>query len=138
MKVYISGPMRGYPSFNYPLFHEAAAWLRDWGYKALNPVEINADLDGTGAEFSQYMRRDLTAVAMADAILLLPGWRGSIGANVELINAIALGLKTGIYPSDVEAKTFSDVRPRFFETDYPQPNYVLLGRELRNKQEVPA
>lgn len=130
MKVYISGPMRGYPKFNYPAFNDADEWLIFHGYTPLNPVTINADLDGTDASFADYMRRDIAAVAEADAIFLLSGWRDSVGANVELITAISLGLRLGYY--------YPDLVPVLFSTEYPQPNYALLGRELRNKQEVPA
>ena len=39
MNIYVAGPMRGYPEFNFPSFHAAAAQLRAAGHTVFNPAE---------------------------------------------------------------------------------------------------
>lgn len=92
---YISGPMRGLPDFNYPLFNEVAKTLRDSGYRVYNPAE---NFDGkTDLEFSDYMYQDLTQLMDSDAVLMLPGWQDSEGARAEYLVARSLGLFIGYH-----------------------------------------
>jgi hypothetical protein len=103
MKVYIAGPMRGIPMFNYPAFDAAAALWRSKGWEVINPAEIDRQEDGAAPTletpvdvpplpFSVYMRRDITALLTVDAIAFLPGWENSKGACVERVVAEALDL----------------------------------------------
>lgn len=87
--VYISGPMRGYPEHNYPLFNETAARLRSEGYEVVNPAENFAGrLD---LEQKTYLRKDVVQMAtQCSAIYLLPGWQNSAGARLEYGVAVAL------------------------------------------------
>ena len=41
-KIYIAGPMRGLPDFNYPKFNYYAAIYRSVGWEVENPAEIGA------------------------------------------------------------------------------------------------
>ena len=114
MKIYLAGPMRGIPEFNFPAFNKGAAMLRAEGHEVFNPAE--RDAKEYGAEFTQYVKdhqtsdekdvakfgctiRDcLTAdlhwiCTQADAIALLPGWDNSKGVRAELATANALGLQ---------------------------------------------
>lgn len=98
-KIYIAGPMTGYPQFNYPAFCEAAAKLRAEGWEVFSPAEIGIDRYGDDSEGMKMTRRqclafELTWIALqADAIYLLPGWNESTGARTEKALADALGLE---------------------------------------------
>lgn len=43
MRIYIAGPMRGYPNFNFPAFDEAAARGRALGHEIISPAEIDRE-----------------------------------------------------------------------------------------------
>lgn len=96
--VYISGPMRGRPDYNYPQFHEVAKALRRNGlgsgeflpsFNVLNPAEnFDGDQD---RPIHEYLALDIRQVLDADAVVLLPGWRNSEGARLEIAVAQATG-----------------------------------------------
>ena len=88
MKVYISGPMTGYPDFNYPAFNAAETWLTDRGHDVLNPARHPKQDTWAG-----YLRLDLADVLTADGIALLPGWEASRGAQLEVHVAHSLGIR---------------------------------------------
>ena len=117
MNVYLAGPMRGIPNFNFPAFHKAAAKLRDAGHKVFNPAEKdekkygkNISKSPTGslktAEKRGFSLRaalgaDLAFIcAKADAVALLPGWKNSKGARAEKATAEALGLEVWFLKDD--------------------------------------
>ncbi len=89
-RVYLAGPMTGYPDLNFPLFHAEAARLRSLGYEVVNPAEINAD---PAAEWHVCMRADIAHLVTCDGIALLPGWEKSRGATLELHIAQHLGMR---------------------------------------------
>jgi len=111
MKIYIAGPMRGIPEFNYPAFHAAAAKLRADGHEVFSPAEKDLERDGVdwgkaqadgdlkAAEAKGFSLRvalgdDLEFICKhADAVALLRGWENSKGACAERAAAIALGLE---------------------------------------------
>ena len=109
--VYIAGPMRGIPEFNFPAFRAAAAKLRAEGHEVFNPAERDVERHGTdiskgntagceeqaakehGFDLRTALGEDLAWIcAKAEAIALLPGWRNSKGATAEHAVAVALGL----------------------------------------------
>lgn len=113
MRVYLAGPMRGIPEFNFPAFHAAAALLRAEGHVVFNPAEKDVETYGenvtspTGNERTLArkvgktpleLRREVFLVDTewickhADAIALLPRWESSKGATAERALGIALGL----------------------------------------------
>ena len=112
MKVYLAGPMRGLPRFNFPAFHKAARRLRKQGYDVFSPAERDIERHGkdisrrnpTGDELLAEKKfgfsiRDAMGDDMAwickhaDAVALLPGWKKSKGAKAERALAEALGLE---------------------------------------------
>ncbi len=89
MKLYISGPMTaiGPPTWNFPAFRQAAAELRLAGYEVIDPSEKGIV---AGWEWKDYLRYDLAQVLEVDGLALLPGWRASRGARLEVHVARAL------------------------------------------------
>ncbi len=88
MRIYVAGPMTGYPDLNFPAFHTAAAALRVRGHHVENSTEINAD---PKAPWLDCMRMDIARLVTCDAVYLLPGWEKSRGAKVEHGLAVGMG-----------------------------------------------
>ncbi len=105
MKVYLAGPMRGIADNNAPAFAAAAKLLRSQGHEVWSPAEHDEVLgiEASNCQLGAVFSRDLTAVCLMDAVVLIPGWRKSHGAVLER------------HAADV-------VRKRVFE---------LVGQELR-------
>lgn len=93
-RIYVAGPMTGYPDFNYPAFNAAADSLRAKGFDVLNPVdaEQHNQTPGTPQAWGWYMRHALRMVLDADGLALLDGWEKSKGATLEVHVAQRLGL----------------------------------------------
>lgn len=101
MKVYLAGPMRGLPDWNYLAFDKAEIAWRDAGHHVFNPARLARAL---GYDFSScggmadrphlqhVMISDVACLYAAEAIALLPGWELSEGATVELALAQFLNL----------------------------------------------
>jgi len=100
MKIYVAGPMTGYPELNFPAFHAAAALLRAEGHEVVNPAEINAD---PSAGWLDCMRADIRELVTCDAIYLLRGWMCSRGATLERQIAEGLGFSV-MFQQPEEAK----------------------------------
>ena len=110
MKIYLAGPMRGIPEFNFPAFHEAARILRNKGHAVFSPAEADIEKHGDisvgnhfgsellateehGFNLRETLATDLTWICKeADAVALLPGWQNSLGAQAERAIALALHL----------------------------------------------
>lgn len=90
MRLYLAGPMQGYPDHNYPAFFAEAARLRALGYLVENPAEINHDFATVGRAVC--MRRDLRALMRCDMVALLPGAFMSAGAQCETAVAEQCGI----------------------------------------------
>ena len=93
MKIYISGPISGFPKGNREAFEHAAELIRANGHDPVNPHEVCAHLGDT-ATWEVYMRADIKALMDCDAILQLKGWRDSSGAIVEHQTALFVGIKS--------------------------------------------
>jgi hypothetical protein len=81
--------MGSLPDLNFPAFHTEAARLRALGYDVVNPAEINPDPTTPREEC---LKRDIAALLTCDEIAVLPGWRFSEGASLEVEIARATGL----------------------------------------------
>lgn len=89
-RIYVAGPMTGYPELNFPAFHAAAAQLRAAGWNVENPADHG---EVPGAEWADYMHVDVAMLASCSAIYLLPGWSKSRGGSVEAMLAHWLGME---------------------------------------------
>jgi len=111
LKIYLAGPMRGIPEFNFPAFFAAAIQLRKTGAFVFNPAERDVERHGestykgnltgdikqaehdAGFNLRVALHDDLSFICLeADAVALLPGWQRSKGACAERETALALGL----------------------------------------------
>lgn len=77
MRLYIAGPMSGYPDLNFRAFFDAEEALRSIGVESLNPARNEC----TG--WKPCMRAALRQIADADDMAMLPGWEQSRGARIE-------------------------------------------------------
>ena len=108
--IYLAGPMRGYPEFNFPTFHAVAWALRQSGHEVFNPAEKDIERHG-GVDISKgnkhgsleqaqdehhfslraALAQDLDFIChKADTVVLLPGWETSNGSMAEHRTAVAL------------------------------------------------
>lgn len=116
MKIYLAGPMRNIPEFNFPAFHKAAKKLRDEGHTVFSPAENDlekteidvkgksgslTEIEGKGGwSLRDALHDDLVFITKeAEAVALLPGWEASKGVAAELATAKALGLRVIILES---------------------------------------
>jgi len=104
MKIYLAGPMRGLPEFNFPAFFAAAKDLRKRGWEVFNPAERDLNRDhfnpktDAAKPMAYYMQYDLRAVCRSDAVVVLPGFRKSKGARLEVHVAREIGIPVLRYP----------------------------------------
>lgn len=93
MKLYLAGPMRNKPEYNFPAFLEAAKRLRAYGHTVLNPAEH--DLEGGfdpqkelgNFDLGAALLWDLNAIHESEGIVLLPDWKASQGVHLEIAYA---------------------------------------------------
>lgn len=89
MRLYLAGPMTGYPQLNFPAFHDMAARLRHLGHDIINPAEINPN---PGAAWTECMKADIPQMLTCEGVVTLPGWERSRGASLEVYVASNLGM----------------------------------------------
>jgi hypothetical protein len=98
-RIYIAGPMRGLPFYNFPAFDSAAAKFRASGWEVISPAEMdrsrgfNEAVDVPDGEFlKSAILEDLNVISTCTAVAFLPGWERSKGALAEKALAEFLGL----------------------------------------------
>jgi len=131
-KIYLAGPMTGYPKFNFPLFDQVAAELRamaspNFPIEVVSPAELDdpksraAALQSewgdpeeyarlTGLSWADFLSRDVKLIADGgfNAIVALPGWRNSRGARLETFVGHLCGIYTHEYTEGLITKVSID------------------------------
>lgn len=106
-KLYIAGPMRGYPRFNFDAFFRAEELLRARGYGTINPARMDVDggfdpdtnpAEVTRDDIAKFFTRDILAIVTldrrkGDGLAMLDNWQDSEGAVTEARIGHMLGLK---------------------------------------------
>lgn len=108
MKVYLGGPMRGQPLYNFQAFENATWALREAGIEVVSPHELDMRHDRVSASYykepdglrifrhvalpdsenvtDQLLRMladDIRQMRGCDALIFLDGWENSLGCQVE-------------------------------------------------------
>lgn len=104
-RVYIAGPMSGYPEHNFPAFERAILHLKNRGYlpvspHLIDPTHVGECRIGNGAKYrvganghmeSCHLLADIKQLVHCDAIYMLKGWEASFGSELELTCAKRFG-----------------------------------------------
>lgn len=108
-KIYIAGPMRGKPYFNFPEFDKAKERLLSLGYDVYSPADADRaagfdpftmppDYDwkklpeGEGWDIKTIAKRCCDALLGCDGVYLIPGWQHSTGTQAEVSLAFWIGI----------------------------------------------
>jgi len=137
--VYLAGPMRGLPDFNFPAFDTARDHGSSLGWVVINPADMDRESRfeetdttqdvGAPEAAREFFQRDMAALHSlhaehGDAIAMLPGWENSTGARAEYHAAKWLGLKI------LDARTFKPLGEDTFcghESGTVSPHYELIS-----------
>lgn len=86
-RIYLSGPITGIADYH-QRFEKAKVELVAAGY---NNIANPAELDGVINEgkYDEYMSLCMSLLDMCDVVVMLPGWKESLGANREYGYALA-------------------------------------------------
>jgi hypothetical protein len=78
-RVYLAGPMTGYPDYNRPAFLQAAERIATH----TNLIPVHTAWVNLGFEYDEYMALSIEVLELCDYITLLEGWEDSEGARIE-------------------------------------------------------
>lgn len=87
---YLSGPMSGYPNYNFDAFQRTVDRLRPIGFKIVSPHEVSPP-DWSLSEkeiWTVQMAKCREQMALCNAAIMLRGWPESRGALIELDYAL--------------------------------------------------
>ncbi|MHB1973804.1 MAG: deoxynucleotide monophosphate kinase family protein [Acidimicrobiales bacterium] len=115
MRIYVAGPMRGLPDYNFSAFDAARDFLAGLGHDVVSPADIDrlagfvVERGGRVALTPSFsiegaLRRDFAAICSCDAVAFLPGWEASSGSLAE--RRIALDVGCQLWRVDPGAGTF--------------------------------
>ena len=126
--IYLAGPMRGIPEFNFPLFKMVAQGLRLAGHEVFSPADQDIEFHGTdiskgnatgseeqaakehGFDLRRALADDTQWICLhADTICMLPGWENSKGAVAEHALSVALGHDVWFWES-IKERPFNELQ----------------------------
>lgn len=94
LKIYISGKMRGMDEEeSRQLFSAAAEMFEEEGCKVINPWDIEDEKKKVCKDWGDFILYDLPILKECDAIVMLPNWKDSFGAQCEWAFASGMGIK---------------------------------------------
>lgn len=127
--IYLSGPMRGIKSANFPAFDFAAAKLRAQGFSVFSPADNDRAICGWSSDYipgdnelevmcynGTFTTRkcfldDMMAITQwADTVAVLRNHEKSSGVAAEVALAKALGLNIIYLGNDYHDETIGDAR----------------------------
>lgn len=150
MRLYIAGPMTGYPKFNIPAFDDIALALRRLDHTVISPAELDGydvrqwllkSEHGSPADYppgftwGDFLARDVKTIADSSltGVVVLPGWQKSRGARLETFVARLAGLD--VMRFYVLEERFSNVPTSELTTAWSgQSFYAKQGRVAYDKQ----
>lgn len=127
--VYIAGPMKGIPLFNFPEFDKAEQWLRAHGHDVVNPAQIDRDhgfdpstlhaewdwnvIPESAGSLEGIVERDIQwLINHCTAIYMLDGWEHSKGARAELAVAEWLHYEVMYQTPPKQSSEWKDTNPK--------------------------
>lgn len=116
MKIYLAGPMHGYPLYNFAAFFAAAIALRADGHTVENPAEYDMsigldpslpldDPNQISFDMESVLKQDFEKILASNAICFLPGWEKSTGALAERIVAHYSGREIFLFDTVTQGLT---------------------------------
>lgn len=90
MVIYISGPVSGVPNYR-ESFVKAKTALEAQGYETMSILDCDF-LQKDSFKWSDCMKFCIAMLEKCDGILMLRGWRTSVGATIEKAWAEKLGI----------------------------------------------
>ena len=126
MRVYIAGPMRGYPRDNHDEFDRIEKMWKDAGHDAVSPAYLGRALGkgesrgyNSGPKFMrEVMVIDAVVICGCDAIALMQGWDTSRGATMELALSHSIGIDT--YDAETMEKMLYPTTPWALLRNWPK------------------
>jgi hypothetical protein len=130
MRIYIAGPISGFPERNEPAFRRAARELARRGHVPVVPLDIKpwshpTDVpcpDGYNVEDGHssacWLRADLRVLLECHAVYMLAGWERSQGASIEHRVAVTCGLQL-YYAGMPQQVHFVDVEKGIVDGYFP-------------------
>jgi len=80
MKVYVAGPITGWPDKNRPAFEKAEVELGSLGHEVYTPFMHEG---GGDLPYEEYLKLGLILMLSCDGVAMLPEWHTSTGATIE-------------------------------------------------------
>lgn len=94
--------MSGTKDFNFPLFEKVAAELRQRFHEVISPHEMYPDVVPGTKPWEWYLKEDIKHMLDCEVVALLPDWRLSNGARLEVLVAD----KVKMFVFEVDMDTF--------------------------------
>lgn len=102
--IYVAGPITAMPNENREEFDRVSKLLRSMGHEVINPHELCAEIPKEGNPelvWLHCLKRCLPELAKCDKVVMLEGFKNSIGSMVEFTSALMRGMDV-VMMSEIE------------------------------------